>query len=327
MVDPLSKAERNAGFALRSFRRAIWLTAAVLAVLLVVFAGYYYWDRYANPLVRAKDKAPVEMRIEMIEEAIRKDPQNPEKRVALAEAYLQNGMAQQALDQATQVLKFYPENEGALLVSGNALVRLGQADRALAPLEQFIALRARKSVADADTRQETAYYFLGEAELKLGHYDKAIAALQAALAIDPVDADALYQVGLAYQASGQPKIALDRLSKAARLVPDFAEVYAALDRVYADLGQPDHQAYARGMQAFARGNSAAALPQLEQATRQLPDFAPAFLGLGLAYEKAGRQADALKAVQRALELTPHDFGAQQAYGRLQAGLDTRQRQP
>ncbi|NIV28878.1 MAG: tetratricopeptide repeat protein, partial [Anaerolineae bacterium] len=43
-----------------------------------------------------------------------------------------------------------------------------------------------------------------------------------------MDADALYQLGLAYQADGQPELAVQRFQDAARLVPDFVEVYHGL---------------------------------------------------------------------------------------------------
>ena len=65
----------------------------------------------------------------------------------------------------------------------------------------------------------------------------------------------------------------------------------------------------------------AAQTYLERATDALPDFAPAFLGLGLTYEKMGNLDAALTAIQRALELNPGDFAAQQALGRIQAAID------
>jgi protein O-GlcNAc transferase len=302
----------------QAIRRAIWITLFALVFLLLVFGGYYVWDRY----VHLGDKSPLELDIERMESAIRQDSQNPDARVVLAEYYLNRGMYEKALGQTDQVLSLYPENEGALLISGIAHVRLNQPAAVLDPLEKFVALRQDRSTASIDTALETAYYFLGESYVKLGRPADAIRVLEAALTISSTDADALYQVGLAYQAMGQPQAALERYHKAVRLVPDFAEVYRGMIESYAALNQPDYGVYARGMEAFSLQDFESALTQLEQASRALQDFGPAFLGLGLTYEKTGQLEAALVAIQRALELNPHDFAAQQALGRIQAILNS-----
>jgi tetratricopeptide (TPR) repeat protein len=101
-------------------------------------------------------------------------------------------------------------------------------------------------------------------------------------------------------------------------VPDFVEVYQAMIDSYSAMGQPDYATYARGMEAFAQKDYQQAVSHLERATEALPEFAPAFLGLGLTYENLGDLPRALSAIQRALELDPGDFAAQQAFGRIQA---------
>ena len=111
----------------RGIRRAVWGVLAVLAAVVALFGGYYYWDRY----VHLGDKSPLELDIERMEQAVRKDPQSPEARVILAEFYVNQGMYKQALAQMDQVLSVYPENEGALLISGIAHVRLDQPEAAV----------------------------------------------------------------------------------------------------------------------------------------------------------------------------------------------------
>ena len=295
---------------------AVWLTLAALVTCLVLFGLYYYWDRY----VHLGGKSPVELNIEHLEEAIRSDPQNPENRIALAEYYLTAGMNQDALALSRDMLAHYPDHEGALLISGIAAARLGQVETALTPLEQFVALRKNRPMAKADTALEAAFYFLGESYLKLDRSEEAIAALEAALVIGPTDADALYQLGLAYQARGQPELALTRYHQAVRLVPNFTEVYAGMIESYMALGWSDHVAYAGGMQAFCTQNYTVAQTQLEHAASALPDFAPAYLGLGLTYEAMGQLQAAQTAMNRALDLNPADFATQQALGRIQTAL-------
>jgi tetratricopeptide (TPR) repeat protein len=309
-----SEMQKGQRLSTQSIQRAVWIVLAALITSLALFGGYYYWDRY----VRLGDQSPLELDVQHLEEAIREDPQNPEARVALSEYYVSSGQYQEGLKQANQVLRLYPEHEGALLISGIAYVRMDQPEAALEPLERFVALRKDQEMAHIDTALEAAYYFLGESYVKLDRPAEAIPLLEAALAINRTDADALYQVGVAYQANSQPEIALERYQQAVRFVPDFTEAYSGMIESYTALDQPDYVAYARGMQAFTLGDYETAQIHLKHATQALPDFAAAFLGLGLTYEKTGSPDAALGAIQRALELNPGDFATQQAHGRLQA---------
>jgi tetratricopeptide (TPR) repeat protein len=303
----------------QNIQRAVWVVLATLITVLVLFSAYYYWDRY---VVRLGDQSPLELGVGHLEQAIREDPQNPETRVALAEFYLDQGLYPEALDQSTQVLSLFPEDEGALLISGIAHIRLDQPEAAIEPLEQFVAARKDREMARADTALEMAYYFLGESYMKLAKPVAAIAALEAALAINRTDADARYQLGLAHQANDQPEAALEQYHQAVRFVPNFTEAYGGMIESYAALDQLEYVAYARGMEALTLQDYETAQTHLEHATQALPDFAPAFLGLSLTYEKLGQLEAALATIERALELEPDDFAAQQTFGRLQATMNT-----
>jgi len=177
-------------------------------------------------------------------------------------------------------------------------------------------------MANVDTALEAAYYFLGESYVKLNRMDEAITTLEAALHINTTDADALYQLGLAYQANGQAEKALERYHKAVRLVPNFIEAYSGMIESYTALERPDYVAYARGMQALGLQDYGTAQTHLEYAIEALPDFGPAFLGLGLVYEQKGDLQAALMVVQHALELNPGDFAAKQTLGRIQAAMNS-----
>ncbi len=113
---------------------------------------------------------------------------------------------------------------------------------------------------------------------------------------------------------------MQRYGQAVRLVPDFEEAYGAMADSYTALDRPDHVAYATGMVAYCQKDYEVAASHLERAAEALPDFAPVFVGLGLAYEGMEMPEAALPAIQRALELDPDDFAAQQALARVQAAL-------
>jgi tetratricopeptide (TPR) repeat protein len=297
-------------------QRAIRVVSIALIASVALFGSYYFWDRY----IHLGDQSPLERDIQYMQDVIREHPQDLEARIALAEYYLGKGMHRDALDQATQILAQYPDNEGALLISGVARVRLNQPEAALDPLTRFVSLRKDRPMAQEDRPLQAAYYFLGESYANLGRHSQAIPALKAALAISSTDADALYELGLAYQAIGQSQTAVEYYHQAVRFVPDFAEAYAGMVESYTALGQPHHLAYAQGMQAFCVGDYETARVHLETAAQALPDFAPAFLGLGLTYEKAGDLEAALTATQRALELAPSDFAVRQTFERIKAAI-------
>jgi tetratricopeptide (TPR) repeat protein len=304
----------------QTIQRIFWIVLGLLLAVLVTFAGYYIWDRY----IHAEGQPAVELNIASMEQAIHTSPQDPELRVVLAESYLSVGENARALEQAEQVLGQYPQDAGALLIAGIARVRLDQPEAALEPLQTFVTLRKDGPMARTDQALEAAYYFLGQSYLLLGRPAEAIPMLEAALQISAVDADALYQLGLAYNANGQPELAVQSYQDAVRLVPDFDKVYEAMIDSYSALDLPDYIAYARGMLAFSRKDYPAAVSHLEQATEALPNFAPAFLGLGLTYESMENLQPALLAVERALELDPGDFATRQALGRMQAAQEAAQ---
>jgi tetratricopeptide (TPR) repeat protein len=299
----------------QTIQRFIWIVLVALLVLVAAFGGYYYYDRWLRPTSSAAVTRPAA--VDQMEQAITAQPNDPEPRLALSAYYMAHADYGKAYDLAATVAKAFPDNEGAWLLSGESLVRLKQGASAIAPLQQFIDGRKDTEAAPRDQALEEAYYFQGEAYMQATQPAAAQKALLAALAITPTDADALYQLGLALAAQGQHDKALERYLLATALVPDFTEVYTAMIDSYKARGQADYAAYATGMQAYGKHDYAAAKTALESATRLLPNFGPAFLGLGLTYEQLGNVGEAIKAVKRAAKLDPKDLAASQTLSRLQ----------
>ncbi|MCI0519683.1 MAG: tetratricopeptide repeat protein [Chloroflexi bacterium] len=301
----------------RRLTRAVWAAFLLLLGAALAFAGYYYWDRY----VHVGDQSPLEKGIQELEAQVRANPTEPEPRLALAEFYLANQRYGDALEQAEQVLNAYPEDERALFVVGLAYTLKGETGKGVTTLEKFAARRRGLPTAGHDMALETALYYLGSSYIKLDRPQDAIAVLEEALKINPTDADARYQLGLAQQRSGDCVQALDSLHRAAAFVPDFAEAYKAMEPCYASLELPDHALYARGMAAYAARDYQQAASQLSQAAQRLPDFAPAHAGLGLTLEELGDLPGAKASLERAVALDPESFIAKNALGRVDAALE------
>lgn len=296
------------------------LTLLVLGLLAAVvltlgaFAAYYYWDRY----VAIGDQSPVERNIAHLEQMVRKNPQDAETRLSLAQYYLENTMDAKALDQARQILEAYPDSEGALFVVGVAYGRTGQPQAALEPLEKLATIRRKAPMAGIDTILQATAYYLGENYLKLNLLEKAIAVLKEALAIEHTDADALYQLGVAYAQSGQHQLAVEQWQQAVLFVPDHTDAYRQLADSYDALSMPDHATYARAMAAYSTKDYAQARTALEQAVKRLPDFPAVHLGLGLTYENLKEFQLATQSYQRVLELDPHNLVATYGLERIHA---------
>ena len=299
----------------KQLTRIVIYTGIALILATVSFGSYYYKDRYSSP---KNTFSPSEQSLMELEAAVKSDPQNPDLRLSLADAYLVSGNYESAILQAQEVIKTAPEKDGALFILGVAHASLEQYDQAIVPLSKFAEIREQSSSANMDQILETALYFLGESYLQTGKAQDAIAPLSRALEINHTDADAMYKLATAYSQTGQHNQAITYYEKAILFVPDFAEVYAGMAESYDALGETGKAGFARGMLAFSLDDLETARQELEQAVIGMPDYAPAFVGLALTYEKLGDLPKARSTVETALLIDPNNFMAQQLLGRITA---------
>ena len=306
----------------RTIQRAIIVVGVLLILVLTAFSAYYYWDRFA-PRGAA---SPTEIAIQEAIQAVKEDPQNPDLRLNLARLYYENRMYDLALEQTQQLLQVAPDSQEALLIAGMSHVRLGHAAEAIPLLQKVIDVRKESATAKSDMILEMLYYFVGESYIKKGEFAEAIAPLQEAMTIMPTDADAAYQLGLAYQGLGKHEDAVEQFHAAVRFVPDFSEAYEGMITSYKALHRPGYTEYAEGMLAFTKKDYQTAEAHLLKAVDALPQFVPALLGLGLTYEKMGDYTAAQDILQKAVSTDPHDLASRQALGRVQASLKAMQTQ-
>jgi tetratricopeptide (TPR) repeat protein len=303
----------------RLLTRVVLGLLAAVVLTLGAFAAYYYQDRY----IAIGDQSPVEKNIAHLEQMVRKNPQDAETRLSLAQYYLENAMDAKALNQARQILKAYPDSEGALFIVGVASGRSGQSQAAIEPLEKLATIRRKAPMAKIDTVLQATLYYLGENYVKLNTPEKAIAVLEEALAIEHTDADALYQLGVAYAQSGQHELAVEQWQQAVLFVPDHAEAYRQMANSYDALSKPDHAAYARAMAAYANQDYAQARTALEQTVARLPDFTAGHLGLGLTYEHLKEFQLATQSYLRVLAADPHNLVATYGLERVHAATGSK----
>jgi tetratricopeptide (TPR) repeat protein len=297
----------------RTFKR---LTVAIVMILVIgipLIGVLYFLDQYRDPGPNMADRA-----IQSAEEAVRQNPNSVTSRFALAELYATKDRYAEAIDQYDQILKASPGTAGVIIGRGQAYVAMGELDKAAADFQSVIDAKKDLEMAKVDKQLETAYYDLGALELDRGNAAKAVPLLSNAVAINGTDADALYKLGAALTATGDPKLAVDVIRLAVSLVPTgWCEPYGGLADAYTALKDTAGAGYANGMVAMCQGDLAGARTQLTAATSGTYAL-DAYVGLGLLAEGQGDASAAGAAYRQALEKDPKNFAAITGLGRVSA---------
>jgi tetratricopeptide (TPR) repeat protein len=298
----------------RFLGRMVVLMVMASILITVAFGVYYYADRY----VRFGDKSPAQLEIEHLEVVVVANPQDLEARLTMAQLYYENGEYSKAIQHGEAVSKARPDEPAPLFLLGVAYSKAGQIDAAVEVLEHLADIRRESPMAQVDRVLEASLYYLGANYIKLDQADQAIKVLSEALQIDGTDADAFYQLGLAYALKKDHERSIEAYQSAVRFVPDFAEAYQGMAEAYDALGISSQAQYARGMMSFSTNDYRKAGQELELASQGLPDFIPVYLGLALTYEQQGDYQHALKNIERVLEIEPDNFNANVVSARIQS---------
>ncbi len=135
---------------------------------------------------------------------------------------------------------------------------------------------------------------LGMALLRQGNMEAAIPHFRAAAAIDPDDPVSNMNIGIYEQSRGNAPGAIEQYKKAIRLTRNpklKAEAYNNLGYAYKDIGD-----YADAQQ------------NLQMAVNTNPEFAGAWISLGLVAQKSGDLSLAIQAYSSAMKIQPSGFG-------------------
>ena len=105
-----------------------------------------------------------------------------------------------------------PEDYQAILLSMDALAKLGRHDKVLEAARQGIKLADAHLELNPDDAR--AWYLSAAALVRLGQTDQALERGRRAFAVDPEDAGVLYNLGCTYALAGLSDAAIDHLNKA-----------------------------------------------------------------------------------------------------------------
>ncbi|MBI5945394.1 MAG: tetratricopeptide repeat protein [Chloroflexi bacterium] len=296
-------------------RRIIILVAILIVAGTVSFGTYYYFDRFAKtqPLVSEKSIADAE-------QAVRDNPGDPNVRLGLAETYLLYSRFDDAISQALQVEKEYPDDVRVDFILGISYANNGSPEKALEPLQKFIDSRKDEENPGLDKQLQAASYYLGESYMQLDQPEKAILPYENAVNWSQTDADAMYKLGRAYAGVDDYNKAVNMYIAATTFVPNYYEAYEDMAAAYDILKEPDLATYARGMMAYSKEDYRSALDLLLKSAEAKPDFPLTFAGIGRTYEALKDLPNAKIAYETALKLDPNNFTASTGILRVEAGM-------
>jgi tetratricopeptide (TPR) repeat protein len=153
------------------------------------------------------------------ESMIRRDPQRVQLHDDVAQLYLEQGRAEDAVAHLAASVRLKPDSAAARFNLGTALTIAGQLDAAIDRYRE--ALRINPDYA-------LAHNNLGNALAARGQADEALLHFRAALRLDPANGEAHYNVGSMLRARGLLAEALGEFREALRLKPDWIPAVASL---------------------------------------------------------------------------------------------------
>ena len=202
----------------------------------------------------------------------------PEQFQLLINCYNQ-GQHQQALDQASDMLKQFPRSLTLYNICGAAHAGLENFDAAINSYK--IALRINPNFAEA-------YSNMGIAQQNKGELTEAIMSHRRALEINPGYAEAYYNIGVVLQEQGEPVLAIDSYKQALKIKPNYAEAYNNMGNALKD-----------------EGKLGAAIDSYKRALTIMPDYAEAYNNMGIALRDAGELEAAIDSYKHVLEINPN----------------------
>jgi tetratricopeptide (TPR) repeat protein len=232
---------------------------------------------------------------ELVQQALRLFPDNPEAHNSLGVAYQRLGRLDAAEREHQEALRLLPSYAGAYNNLGIVAEQQGHLEDAVHYYST--ALRLHKRERD----RVEAYHNMGSVLRKLGRYDEAIAQIEAALRINPDYADAHGNLAMALVRAGRPDEAIQHYREALRLKPDYAEAHNDFGTLLATVGRLDE-----------------AVAEFTEALRLKPDSALPRVNLADALRRLGRRDDAISHLNAAIRLQPNLAFAHYSLGNVLA---------
>ncbi len=290
----------------------------------------YYQLRKPNQAIKKYTKA-----IELIEAKLGEAGNKKTKRLLdlnfkLAEAFFGRSMAyidnadyERAIDDCTKAINFNRGYAEAFNNRGLGYMEMGYYDQAVADLNEALRL---------DDRLAVAYHNRGITFNAQGEFKKATVEFEKAYLLSYLEPGLWFGWGKALIGIEQYGCALEKLTQALLLKPDWADAYANRGYAHLELGQNNYGQARRdfekaididdslvvahtnlGILEARQKNYVMAIPHYRKALELAPEYFVARSNLAIAYYEQGNLEDALNEFQHVIKSAPSDsFDYQQA---------------
>ncbi|MEH6634539.1 MAG: tetratricopeptide repeat protein [Halioglobus sp.] len=244
------------------------------------------------------------------DKALSINPNATEANIGLAQSYFQQGWFDQADKLYRRVIDLRPHDARGYLVLGDHLYNVGRVKEAIAYY---------KKTTELASDNELAYNRLGAAYFMRGELELATASWRQSLKIKP-SAGAYANIASSMFYLGQYDDAVNWYSKALELSPENAEIWGRLGDTY----------------RFSSQGAELSLPMYERAIELAqqrlkinPSDGDTLALIGHYYAASGDEELALASIDKAIELSPHQFSVHYAaakalcdLGDYEAALDS-----
>ncbi|MBV8672147.1 MAG: VCBS repeat-containing protein [Acidobacteriaceae bacterium] len=200
---------------------------------------------------------------------------------------------------------FLIDKRGMIVKVYQGVVNPEQVLRDVNSIPQTAEDRVQRALPAAGVLYQGAFqrndYNYGIAMFQHGYLDQAAASFQQAIAEDPEDAEAYYNLGTLNLRRSNLADAQRYLEQTVKLRPNYSDAWNNL-----------------GMIAGQQGHDEAAVQNFKQALLLKPDSAIALLNLGNLYRRMGNYDQAKSLLTRAMEIEPDDPEVNYSLGMLYA---------
>jgi Flp pilus assembly protein TadD len=298
-----------------------------------------YWQR-ASKLRPADPAIQLALALELMEAGRNSEavaelqtivPQSVTVLTNLGAALARDNRLGDAITAYRKALTAEPQNSVVLISMAKSLVSLRRYSEALSYITRY-----RQFESD----EFEGLYVEGLIYRKLGQETTAIQTLQHAVARNPDNYDAQWNLGAALLASGQLPEAIQTLRRAIQIKPAATEAHSFLARAYHRSGSTaaadaEKEAFVRissldretarldmeGKQALSRGDAVQAIEIYRSLINIAPHDARAYYDLALSYEKAGLRTEERESLSVAekMDSTSPDIQNQLGFLDLESG--------
>jgi len=210
-----------------------------LVIVLIIasgaaFAGFYFYNQRQMGM-----EAKVSRASTALEKQVSKNPLNADARVALAQAYINEGEYDKAIDQLKEALRINSEHQSAIVYMGIAYMKKEDNKNAEKYFMREIEMFGGAGFKYENKYLEEAFFNMAVINFQKKDYDKALQFAAQATEIGRSDADNQFMMGRIYLAKGSYEEAVIKFQEATKFDPKFADAHYGLGQAYEKLGDKD----------------------------------------------------------------------------------------